>query len=240
MTLEIKNLSVSIENKTILEDLHLTLEKGKIYCLMGPNGSGKSTLANVLMGNSKYEITQGKIIFEGADITNLPTHKRAQKGLFMSFQYPQEIDGVSVINVLRQARNAIQDKKISAIQLRKLIEEKAKEINLDKQFLDRYLKGFSGGEKKKSEILQLLVLDPKLAILDETDSGLDIDSLREIANSVKKFMTPQKICLVITHYKRVLEYLHPDHVFILKKGKLVAQGGHDLVETIEKQGYAKL
>jgi len=235
---EIKNLSVEVEKKQIIDNLNLTLEKGKIYALMGPNGSGKSTLANAIMGNPKYKITSGKIFLDGKNIVSLSPDKKAKKGLFLSFQYPLEIEGVKIYDFLKQAFNSLNNKKISAFKFKELINQKAKELGIKEEFIYRYLnQGFSGGEKKKSEILQLLVLNPKVAILDETDSGLDIDSLKTIATGIKKYMNKNKICLVITHYKRILDYLNPDKIFIMISGKIIAEGKSNLADELEKKGY---
>lgn len=236
--LDVKNLNVEIENKKILSDVNLELEKGKIYVLMGQNGSGKSTLANALMGNPKYKISSGNIYFEGENITKKFTDYRAKKGMFMSFQSPQEIQGLSIANFLRQAYNSTSEKKLTLLEFNELLEKKAKLLNLDENFVDRYLnQGFSGGEKKKSEILQLLVLGPKFAILDETDSGLDIDSLREVAEAVQKYKNENRTVLIITHYKRILDYLNPDKVFIMKNGKIVRDGGPEIIDKLEEKGY---
>lgn len=236
--LKIKNLSISVGKKEIIKNLELNVEKGKIYALMGPNGSGKSTLANALAGNPNYKITKGNIILDGIDITNASPDERAKHGLFLSFQYPQEIDGVTITNFLRHAYNATHQKKLNPFAFKKLIKEKQENLNVNEQFTKRYLnKGFSGGEKKKSEMLQMLILDPRVVILDETDSGLDIDALRTIARAIKKFMTPEKTCIIITHYQRILDYLEPDEIIIMKKGKIVKTGKKELAKEIEKKGY---
>jgi len=241
MTLEIKNLHVEIEGKEILKGINLKLEKGKIHVLMGPNGSGKSTLANVLMGNPKYEITYGEIIFNGKNINNLSPSERAKLGIFLSFQYPQEIEGVTISNFLRTALNSNNEDKISIMDFKELINEKSKLLKLNENFSQRYLNdGFSGGEKKKSEMLQLLTLNPTLAILDETDSGLDIDALRAVANGINKFMSKDKFVLIITHYKRILELIKPNKVSIMLDGKIVEEGDGKLVDKLESEGYAWL
>ena len=241
MTLEIKNLKVEIEGKEILKGINLKLEKGKIHVLMGPNGSGKSTLANILMGNPKYEITDGEIIFNGKNINNLSPSERAKLGIFLSFQYPQEIEGVTISNFLRTALNSNNEDKISIMDFKELINEKSKLLKLNENFSQRYLNdGFSGGEKKKSEMLQLLTLNPTLAILDETDSGLDIDALRAVANGINKFMSKDKFVLIITHYKRILELIKPNKVSIMLDGKIVEEGDGKLVDKLESEGYAWL
>lgn len=238
--IKIKNLSVEIENKKIIENLNLKFEKGKIYALMGPNGSGKSTLANVLAGNPKYKITHGKIILGKKDITHISPTERAKLGLFMSFQMPQEIEGVTIFDFLRTAYNSLH-KKISLLQFKKLIKEKCEILEIEEDFPSRYLnKGFSGGEKKKSEILQMLVLNPKIIILDETDSGLDIDALKTISKAVNYFVKENKTIIIISHYKRIFNHLKPDKVFILSKGKIKMEGGENLIHEIEEKGYSIL
>jgi Fe-S cluster assembly ATP-binding protein len=245
MTLEIKNLHVEVTDdlgnkKEILRGVNMKLEKGKIYALMGPNGSGKTSLSNALTGHPKYKITGGEIILDGEEITNLSPDERAKKGVFLSFQYPKEIPGVNLSNFLRTAYNSInpQDKK-SVLELYEMLKEKAKLLDMDEKFFDRYLnQGFSGGEKKKSEILQMLILDPKAAILDETDSGLDIDALRIVANGVKNFANEDKYILVITHYKRILDYINPDRVFVMVDGKIVLEENGEFVNHLEQKGYA--
>lgn len=240
--LEIKNLHVEIEleegkSKEILKGLNLTLETGKVHALMGPNGSGKSTLANVLLGHPKYKVTKGKIIFKGKDITEMKTDERAKLGLFLSFQYPQEIAGVTIPNFLRIAYNE-KNGKTKLKDFKNILNEKSKLLNLEESFLTRYLnEGFSGGEKKKSEILQLLTLNPDLAILDETDSGLDIDALRVVSEGINKFMNKDKTTLIITHYKRILQHINPDKVFILIDGKIALEGNKELVDKLEEKGY---
>ena len=236
--LEIKNLHAQSENKIILKGINLRLEPGKIHALMGPNGSGKTTLAYVLMGHPKYRITSGEILLNGKDLTKMDPHERAKEGLFLSFQQPIEISGVSISNFLRQAHNSIKEKKLSLLEFRYLLEEKAKELDIDPKFLNRYVnQGFSGGEKKKMEILQMAVLDPKIAILDETDSGLDIDSLKRVAEGVNKLKSPDKTILIITHYKRILDYAKPDKVSIMLDGKIVLEGNSDIVDHLEEKGY---
>jgi len=243
--LEIKDLHVSVDGKEILKGLNLVLKLGTINALMGPNGSGKSTLANTLMGHPKYVVTSGKIIFKGTDITNLSPDERAKLGLFLSFQYPSEIAGVSITNFLRTAYNATHDKKLSVFEFKKLLESCMQRLQMDKKFLERSLNdGFSGGEKKRSEILQLLALNPTLAVLDETDSGLDIDALRAVSDGVNAFVganvlgsANDKCILIITHYKRILEYIKPTNLFILIDGKIALAGDGSLVDELEKKGY---
>ncbi|MEK6830515.1 MAG: Fe-S cluster assembly ATPase SufC [Nanoarchaeota archaeon] len=242
--LEIKNLHVEVEGKKILKGVNLKLEKGKVHSLMGPNGSGKSTLANVIMGHPKYEITKGQIIFNGEDITNLSPNKRAKKGLFLSFQYPSEIEGVTISNFLRTALNSLREnkgeEKISVLDFRNLLKEKITLLKMDESFSDRYLnQGFSGGEKKRSEILQLTLLNPKIAILDETDSGLDVDAIRAVAHGINTLIgkDKDKIILIITHYKRILEHIKPHKLSIMIDGKIALEGGPELVDQLEEKGY---
>ena len=238
--LEIKDLNVSVDGKEILKDLNLKLEKGKVYALMGPNGSGKSTLAQVLMGNKKFD-SSGNIFFEGKEISSLNSNERAKKGIFLSFQYPVEISGVTISNFLRTAYNALNEKKAGLLDFQKLLKKNAKKLNLDEKFFSRFLnEGFSGGEKKKAETLQLLTLNPKFAILDETDSGLDIDSLRVVSEGIKNFMNKDKTILIITHYKRILDYVKPDVIFIMKHGKIIKSGSWEMIDEIEKKGYENM
>lgn len=236
--LEIKNLHVSLKGKEILRGLNLKLEPGKVHALMGPNGSGKTTLASVLMGNPGYEVNSGEILLDGKDIIKLSADERAKLGLFLSFQNPVEIEGVKISSFLRQAYNSLHTKKLSILEFQELLEKKAQELQIPREFLSRYLnKDFSGGEKKKAEILQLLVLNPKIAVLDETDSGLDIDSLKLVAEGINKFMATDKAVLIITHYKRILEYVKPDKVSIMINGKIALEGTGALVDELEKKGY---
>ncbi|MCH7523467.1 MAG: Fe-S cluster assembly ATPase SufC [Bacteroidetes bacterium] len=240
--LESKNLHVEIEGIKILKGVNLKVETGKVHALMGPNGSGKSTLANVIMGHPKYEITQGQIILNGEVINDLSPDERAKRGLFLSFQYPNEVDGVTISTFLRTAINSLREGKgeepISVLDFHNLLKEKLDLLKTDESFAQRYLNhGFSGGEKKKSEILQLVVLDPKVAILDETDSGLDISAIRDVADGINKFMGKDKIILIITHYKRILEYIKHDKLSILINGKIALEGGPELVDELEAKGY---
>src|SRR3989344_1382464 len=232
--LEIKNLNVNVDGKEILKGLNLNLEKGKVYALMGPNGSGKSTLSQVLAGNPKYKIS-GEISFEGEEISNLKPHERSKKGLFLSFQYPVEISGVTISSFLKTALNSLKGKKISPIEFWNILEKHSKKLNIDKSFLSRFLnEGFSGGEKKKAEVLQMLILNPKLAILDETDSGLDIDSLKIVSQGINNFIDKDKTILIITHYQKILDYVKPDKILIMKNGRIVKEGGKELIEELEK------
>lgn len=240
--LVIKDLYSYVGDSEIVKGINLELEEGKIYVIMGPNGSGKSTLAKAIMGNKKYD-TKGKIFFMGEEITDMKVDERAKKGIFMSFQQPQEISGVSVYNFLRRAHKNIFGNS-SILEQREMIKEKTNNIGLNESFLSRYMnEGFSGGEKKKSEILQMLVLNPKLIILDEIDSGLDVDSLRSVAGEIKNFVDDKKekkTFVIITHYRRILDYLDVDKVFIMKDGKIVRGGGKKLIYDIEDKGYDKI
>jgi len=237
MSLVIKDLKVSVDGEMILNGVSLEVKKGEVHALMGPNGSGKSTLANTLMGNPKYKIEGGQILLDGKDITELEVDKRARLGLFMSFQYPSEISGITIANFLRAAYNSWHEE-MSVIDFRKFLEEKMALLKMDKKFADRYLnEGFSGGEKKRAEILQMAVLSPKMAVLDETDSGLDIDALKTVAEGINSLLGPDMGVLVITHYQRLLNYIKPDRVHILVKGKIVKSGDASLAEEIEAQGY---
>ncbi|MFT4310166.1 MAG: Fe-S cluster assembly ATPase SufC [Candidatus Woesearchaeota archaeon] len=232
--LEIKNLHVDIEDKPILKGLNVTFEQGKIYALMGPNGSGKSTLANTIMGNPDYVVTQGDMLYQQESLVDMPVDERAQKGVFLSFQYPAEIPGVTITNFLR---TLLKDK-MSLLEYKKMLKKNMDLLHMDQAVAQRYLNdGFSGGEKKKAEMLQLLMLNPQLAILDETDSGLDIDALRVVSEGVNHFFTPQKTVVVITHYKRILEYIKPDVILVIKDGVIVQQGDILLLDKLEREGY---
>ena len=238
---EINDLHASAEDGTsILNGIDLTINKGEIHALMGPNGSGKSTLASVLLGSPEYSITKGSIRFRGEDITSWSTEMRGKSGIFLAFQYPHEVAGVSVINFLRQALSARKDMKMSVLELRLSIMEWLERLNMDPSFAERYLnEGFSGGEKKRNEILQTAILEPEMAILDETDSGLDIDALTIVANGVSKVRqeNPDLGVLTITHYQRLLEYLDPDFVHVILDGQIVAKGGTEIAKELESSGY---
>ena len=242
--LEIKNLKVSINNRDILKGLNITIKPGELHAIMGPNGSGKSTLANVLSGKNGYKIT-GEMKYEGTSLIKIPVDERAQKGIFLAFQYPTEIPGVNTNNFLKTSLNKVRkargDKEVDTLTFLKIVKEKSLELGIDEKILSRYLNvGFSGGEKKKNEILQMKILDPKFAILDETDSGLDIDALKTIANGVNSSRDKKKSFLVITHYQRLLNYINPDFVHVLAGGKVIKSGGMELAEELEKTGYKKI
>jgi Fe-S cluster assembly ATP-binding protein len=226
--------------REIVSGIDLTVGEGEVHALMGPNGSGKSTLANALLANPEYEVTAGRIWFRGDDITGWPTEVRAKAGMFLAFQYPQEIPGVSVIQFLRQALSARKGIDLSVLELRLSIMEWMKRLDMDSSFAERYVnEGFSGGEKKRNEILQMAILEPDLAILDETDSGLDIDALRTVARGIEEVRTdrPELGILLITHYQRLLDELAPDYVHVMIDGRIVASGGLELAERLEREGY---
>ena len=239
--LNISNLSASIEDKKILKDFNLHIKPGEVHAIMGPNGSGKSTLANILSGRKGYEI-EGKIYYEGKNLLDIPIEERAQKGIFLAFQYPTEIPGVNTNNFLKTSLNTIRKfkglKELDSLDFLKLVKEKSKSLKIEEKILSRQLNvGFSGGEKKKNEILQMSILEPKLAILDETDSGLDIDALRIVSNGVNSLRNKNRSFLIITHYQRLLDYIKPDFVHVLVNGKIVKTGCSDLALELEKDGY---
>jgi Fe-S cluster assembly ATP-binding protein len=237
---QVEGLEVTAEGAPILRGVDLTVGEGEVHALMGPNGSGKSTLANALLGNPTYVVTAGRILYRGEDITTWPTDVRAKAGVFLAFQYPEEIAGVPVVQFLRQALSARKGMELSVLELRVAIMEWMERLGMDRSFGDRYLnEGFSGGEKKRNEILQMAILEPEVAILDETDSGLDIDALRTVAEGVGQVrrVRPSLGVLLITHYQRILGYLRPDRVHILMDGRVVASGGPELAERLEREGY---
>jgi Fe-S cluster assembly ATP-binding protein len=240
--LEIRDLHVRIEEREILRGVDLDISRGEIHALMGPNGSGKSTLASTLMGHPSYEITQGTITFKGGDITEAEPHERAHAGLFLAFQYPVSIPGVSVANFLRMAINAKRDEPIQVKEFRTALQHAIELLDVDRSFTSRHLNdGFSGGEKKRAEILQMAMLHPDVAILDETDSGLDIDALRTVAEGVQRLHDEQGLgALIITHYQRILHYVKPEFVHILMDGRIVLEGGVELVERLEREGYDEI
>jgi len=240
--ISIKNLHASIDGKEILKGLNLEVKAGEIHAIMGPNGAGKSTLASILAGREEYEVTEGSVDFDGKDLLDLATEDRAREGLFLAFQYPIEIPGVSNINFLRAALNEIreyrQEEPINAKDFMALVREKSAIVELDSKLASRSVnEGFSGGEKKRNEIFQMAMLNPKLAILDETDSGLDIDALRIVANGVNKLKTAENATIVITHYQRLLDYIVPDFVHVLYNGKIVKSGTKELALELEERGY---
>ena len=240
--LSIKNLHASIEDKEILRGINLEIKAGEVHAIMGPNGSGKSTLSAVIAGNETYNVTEGSVFLDGEDLADLAPEERAHKGVFLSFQYPVEIPGVSVTNFMKTAinenRKANGKEDMPANEMLKLIREKSELLEIDRKFLSRSLnEGFSGGEKKRNEIFQMAMLEPKIAILDETDSGLDIDALRIVANGVNKLKNENNAVLVITHYQRLLDYIVPDFVHVLYNGKIVKSGGKELALELEERGY---
>ena len=240
--LSIKNLHASVEDKEILKGLNLEIKAGEVHAIMGPNGAGKSTFASIVAGNENYEVSEGEIFLEGEDLSELAPEERAHKGVFLSFQYPVEIPGVSVTNFIKTAINESRKAKgledMPANEMLKLIREKSELLEIDRKFLSRSLnEGFSGGEKKRNEIFQMAMLEPKVAILDETDSGLDIDALRIVANGVNKLKSKDNAVVVITHYQRLLEYIVPDFVHVLMDGKIVKSGGKELALELEGRGY---
>ncbi len=238
MSLEIQNLHVRIEEREILHGVNLKVAKDQTHALMGPNGSGKSTLANTVMGNPNYEVTEGKIFFNGEDLTGADPDERARAGLFLAFQYPATIPGVSVANFLRLAVNARREEPIKVKEFGKVLGENVELLKIDRSFTSRYLnEGFSGGEKKRAEILQLAMLRPEVAVLDETDSGLDIDALRIVSDGVNALRGPEMGVLIITHYTRILKYVKPDFVHIMLDGQIVREGGAELADELEEKGY---
>jgi Fe-S cluster assembly ATP-binding protein len=242
--LEIKNLKASINSKQILKGLNLTIKPGEVHAIMGPNGSGKSTLANVLSGKNGYDVS-GELNFKGESLNSIPVEVRAQKGLFLAFQYPLEIPGVNTNNFLKTSLNSVRkargEKELDTLAFLKMVKEKSSELGIDEKILSRQLNvGFSGGEKKKNEILQMKILDPHFSILDETDSGLDIDALKTVAKGVNSSRSKEKSFLVITHYQRLLNYIKPDFVHVLSDGKIIKTGRGDLAVELEKTGYKKL
>ena len=239
--LNIENLKAKIDNKEILKGLNLNINPGEVHAIMGPNGSGKSTLSNILSGKKGYEVN-GTVSFEGENLLELETEERAHKGIFLAFQYPLEIPGVNTNIFLKTSLNAIKkargEKELDAIEFLKLIKQKSLELKFDEKILSRQLNvGFSGGEKKKNEILQMSILDPKLSILDETDSGLDIDALRIVSEGVNSLRNNKKSFLIITHYQRLLDYIKPDFVHVLKNGQIIKSGDYELAKELEKVGY---
>jgi Fe-S cluster assembly ATP-binding protein len=236
--LNIKNLKAKAEGKEILKGVDLTINKGEVHVIMGPNGAGKSTLANVLMNHPKYEVADGEITFKGEIINNIGADERAKRGIFLSFQYPEEVPGITVENFLRASKTAVIGKPIKLMEFKRKLKEKMALLKIDEAYAQRYLNvGFSGGEKKKNEILQMTILEPVLAILDETDSGLDVDAIKIVAEGVKSYSNNENAILIITHHKKLLSYLQPDFVHILLDGRIVKSGSASLADEIETKGY---
>ncbi|HSO06996.1 MAG TPA: Fe-S cluster assembly ATPase SufC [Pelomicrobium sp.] len=243
--LEIRNLHASVDGKPILKGVSLTVNAGETHAIMGPNGSGKSTLANVIAGRGGYEVTGGEVLYLGRNLLDLAPEERAREGVFLAFQYPVEIPGVSNVYLLKSALNAVRkhrgEAELDAMDFLKLVKEKMRLVEIREEFLYRAVnEGFSGGEKKRNEILQMAVLEPRLAILDETDSGLDIDALKVVAGGVNALRSPERAVVMVTHYQRLLNYIVPDHVHVLAKGQIVKSGGRELALELEKTGYANL
>jgi len=241
--LEIKNLHANVDGKEILRGINMTINPGEVHAIMGPNGAGKSTLSNVLAGRDGYEVTQGEVIYKGENLLELEPEERAQRGVFLAFQYPVEIPGVSNIYLLKAALNAVRkyqgQDEVDAIDFLNLVRDKMKLVKMDEQFLHRNVnEGFSGGEKKRNEILQMAILEPALAILDETDSGLDIDALRVVSEGVNALRAEDRSIVMITHYQRLLDYIVPDFVHVLSEGKIVKSGDKELAKELEKSGYS--
>ena len=236
--LVVDDLHASVEGNEILKGVDLTVAQGETHAIMGPNGSGKSTLANVLLGHPGYKVTSGTVTYKGEDITTLAPHKRGKAGMFLGFQYPQEIPGVSVVNFLRTALSNRTGTDLTVLELRLKVMDAMKELEMDPAFADRYLnEGFSGGERKRNEILQMAVLEPDLAILDETDSGLDIDALRIVAEGIERLRNDERGIVLITHYQRMLDYITPDVVHVMLDGRIIETGGPELADEIEETGY---
>ncbi|MAA66564.1 MAG: Fe-S cluster assembly ATPase SufC [Alteromonadaceae bacterium] len=243
--LSIRNLHASVEGKEILKGINLDIKPGEVHAIMGPNGSGKSTLSAILAGNEAYEVTDGEVLLDGNNLLELATEERAREGIFLAFQYPVEIPGVSNMQFLRTAVNAMRThrgkEELSAVEFMKLAKETSKQVDLDPEFLKRGVnEGFSGGEKKRNEIMQALMLEPRIAILDETDSGLDIDALKVVSDGVNALRSPERAVLMVTHYQRLLNHIVPDYVHVLAGGKIVKSGGRELALELEERGYGWL
>jgi Fe-S cluster assembly ATP-binding protein len=240
-TLEVRDLHATVEDKPILRGIDLVVRQGEIHALMGPNGSGKSTLSNVIMGRPGYVVTRGSVLLNGEDITVLTADERAKRGLFLALQYPTEVPGVSVVNFLRTAYQSVKGNQVSALEFRKHMKAQMDRLGIEDAMVQRYVnQGFSGGEKKRNEVLQLAVLEPQIALLDETDSGLDIDSLKLVAESVNQLVGPELGVLIITHYQRMLNHITPDRVHVMLAGRIVSSGGPELAQELEAKGYEGL
>ena len=238
--LEIQSLHAGVEGREILHGINLTVNKGEVHVILGSNGSGKSTLMNLIMGHPKYEIMNGTMTFDGEDLTKLAVFERARRGIFLSFQTPEEIPGITVENMLRSAKQSITGEKIKILPFKKQLKALMQELKIDPSYAERYMNvGFSGGEKKRNEILQLLMLEPKLALLDETDSGLDVDAVQIVSSGVAKFQSSENACIIITHNTQILKYLKVDRVHVLLNGKIVSEGGSELIEEVTNNGYSR-
>ena len=236
--LTIEDLHASVSGHEILRGVDLSVDRGQVHALMGPNGSGKSTLANVLMGHPAVKVTEGRVLYEGEDVTGLPANERARRGMFLAFQYPEEIPGVTVVNFLRSALSNRTGVDYTILELRLRVMDAMRQLGMEASFADRYLnEGFSGGERKRNEILQMAVLEPVLTILDETDSGLDIDALQIVAEGVNRMVSPERGFLIITHYQRLLDYVAPTHVHVFIEGRIIGSGGPELASRLEEEGY---
>ena len=239
--LEIDDLHVSVDGKEIVKGLNLKIKRGEVHAVMGPNASGKSTLANTIMGHPNYRVTQGRLLFKGDDIAELTTDERARRGLFLAFQYPKAIPGVTVVNFLRTALKAVRGADVPVREFRQMLRETMALLKMDDDFARRYINdGFSGGEMKRAEVLQMGILKPEMAVLDETDSGLDIDALRVVSEGINSFMDDQRGMLLITHYQRLLNYVRPHFVHVLYDGRIVKSGGRELAEELEAEGYERI
>ena len=239
--LTVKDLHAAVDGKVILKGLNLTVGKGEVHVLLGPNGSGKSTLMNVLMGHPGYQVTEGEISFDGSDLLAMKTFERARKGLFLSFQTPEEIPGITVENMIRTAKQAVTGEKIKILAFKKELKAAMTELEINESYAGRYMNvGFSGGEKKRNEILQLMMLQPKLALLDETDSGLDVDAVQIVSKGVAAFHNEENSCLIITHNARILDRLTVDRVHVMKEGRIIQEGGAELIDEINRSGFAHL